>query len=256
MNIEVLMSTMKRSSINELKLKEKNISTPLLVVNQLADSDSHVIEDECRFFSYTEKGLSRSRNILLKNAKGDVGIITDDDITFIAEYKTILCNAYEKHPEAGIITFNLKIGDDTKGWDKEFTHTFWSLMSVASCQISIKPSVIRNLDIHFNESFGLGASFKSGEENLFLNDCRKKGVTIIHVPITLCSHPHEDTTGELWSADLVKSKGALSTALLGKKHVLFLLYFILVKHKEYKKTMKIKEFYRNYMNGVHEYRSR
>ena len=260
MNVYTLISACNLTSIEELCVKEKNIKDHVIIVNQNLNhkcNDKTYFDEsnDIKMVTYTEKGISKSRNRLLTNSKNGIGIITDDDITFVPDYTTLIEKVYEENPTADIITFNIKIGDKIIGSDKQFKHNQISIFSICSCQISLKINSIKDKSISFDESFGIGSSFSSGEENIFLNDCLAKGLNIIHVPILLCEHPDENTTGEKWDVRLVKSKGAFSYRILKKFYFIIGIYFMFFKHSYYKKQLSIVEFIKFFIEGKNEYKN-
>ena len=103
MNIKILMSTMNKKDIEELKLNEKNISN-CIIINQTKEQIKNIEKGDVVFYSYNEKGLAKSRNRLLEKIESDVdiGIITDDDVTFVKEYKDIVQKAYDTIKNADI----------------------------------------------------------------------------------------------------------------------------------------------------------
>ena len=64
-------------------------------------------------YNYNEQGLSKSRNRLLENMTGDIGVITDDDISFTKDALKVIEKAY-KETDADIITFNLPEVNDVR----------------------------------------------------------------------------------------------------------------------------------------------
>lgn len=254
MNIQVLMSTCNKNNIEELDLDNRNIKEECIIVNQMADKYKEEINSTIKMYSYPEKGLSKSRNRLIEHATGDIGIITDDDISFFADYNKVLENAYIKYPEADIITFCTRKGNKVIGSKKTKKHDLYSIMAIASFQISFRISSIKKYNIKLDELFGLGAKYKAGEENIFLYDCKKKRLNVIHIPEIINEHPDEETTGEKWDLDLIKAKGAFSYRILGKFHFLFLVYFIIFKYKFYKNVVSIRKFITTYMSGIKEYK--
>lgn len=254
MDIEVLMSTCNKKNIEELDLDSKNIKEKCVIINQMVDEYKEEIKDTIKMYSYPEKGLAKSRNKLIEHSTGDVGIITDDDISFTIDYDKKLQDIYEKYPKADIITFCGKKGNEIVGLKKVKKHNLYTIMAVSSFQISFRISSIKKHNIKMDELFGLGAKYKSGEENIFLYDCKKKGLNIIHVPEIISEHPDEDTTGEKWDSELIKTKGAFSYRILGNFHFIFLIYFLILKYKFYKKEVNIRKFIKVYMKGVKEYK--
>ena len=252
MKIDVLISTIKKKSISELELEKKNIKQAL-IINQMMDKCSTEKKGNYIMHSYDDKGLAKSRNRLLDGMTGDIAVITDDDITFTKDAWKVIEKAYKEN-DADLIIFNLQKGKDLIGSKKSFRYNQISAMSVCSCQVTFRVDSIRKNNIRFDENFGIHAPFGSGEENIFLSDCLKKGLKMIHVPITINSHPEEETTGERWDEKNIKSKGALMYRLHKHSYFLFLMYFAITKHKKYKKNYSFFKFIKIFNQGKKEYK--
>ena len=175
------MSTMNKQNIEELKLKEKNISN-CIIINQIKEPMEKLEKNDAILYSYNEKGLAKSRNRLLEKVETDVdvGIITDDDVIFVKNYRNIVQKAYEEMKDADIIIFKSldEDGKDRRKYplqNKKLTKK--EILQVCSIEITFKISKIKD-KVWFDEKFGLGSKYKSGEENIFLQDCYNKGVKI------------------------------------------------------------------------------
>lgn len=251
MKVEILMSACKVKKIDDI-IKGKNINN-CVIVNQLVKKNKTDKKDNVTMYSYDEKGLSKSRNRLLEHMTGDIEIITDDDITFVKNYEKIVKKAYNENPDADIILFNFKRGDEVIGGSNSFEYNKYTILKAISFQITFRKNKIIEKKIHFDEKFGIGAKYTSGEENIFLSDCLKSGLKIIHVPVILCEHPDELTTGEKWSEKEIITKGALSKRIY-KFDLLYKLYMTLTKHKYYKNDFSMLEFIKLYNKGRKEYK--
>ena len=104
--MEVLLSAMFLESwdyINTL-----NITTDVTIINQCDIDNSITLNDSGRriqFISSTQRGLSRSRNMAISNARDNICIICDNDIEYVKDYSKIITNAYSRHPDADVIVF-------------------------------------------------------------------------------------------------------------------------------------------------------
>ena len=250
MKVEVLMSACKVKKIEDI-IKNKNIKKGI-IVNQMMPKYKKDTTKNIAMYSYDEKGLSKSRNRLLENMSGDIEIITDDDITFEKDYDKIIKKAYEDNQDADVIVFNFKRGNEIIGGNKKFTYNKISILKVISFQITFRKNSIKNNNISFDERFGIGATFGSGEENIFLSDCLKKGLKIVHIPVIICTHPDEPTTGEKWTEKEIKTKGAVSRRLY-KIGILYKWYMVLTKYNNYKKEFTMPEFIKLFNQGKKEY---
>lgn len=235
MDLEILMSAMEIRNINQLELKNRNINSNILVINQNNNNFSYET-DHIRIITFNEIGLSKSRNRAIENSKGDICLITDNDTVFKNNYKKIILQAFEDNPEADIITFQIETteGKPYKKYRKDsFYHDKKSILRVNSIEIAFKREVIINSEIKFDEKFGLGSKYGLGEENIFLIDCFKKGLKIMYTPIPIVIHPLE-STGTIFNVSNTYSKGAVFFRLFGYKSILINIIFAIKKYKEYK----------------------
>lgn len=232
MNIKILMSTMNKQNIEELKLKEKNISN-CIIINQIKEPMEKLEKNDAILYSYNEKGLAKSRNRLLEKVETDVdvGIITDDDVIFVKNYRNIVQKAYEEMKEADIIIFKSldEDGKDRRKYplqNKKLTKK--EILQVCSIEITFKISKIKD-KVWFDEKFGLGSKYKSGEENIFLQDCYNKGVKIYFYNEAINAHPKE-STGTIWKEEDIYEKGALFKRLYPKICFLMVLPIAVLKN--------------------------
>ncbi len=170
-----------------------------------------VEEKGFRFLSFDEKGLSKSRNRGLEAAEGDIIIIADDDLEYCEGFQAKIKNAFIQNPDADGITFRVITpkGEAYKSYsEKSFKHNRKSIYNVSSVEMAFRLKSIRKHRIIFDNDFGLGAKFKSGEETIFLNDALDKGMNIYFVPEDIVIHPLE-SSGKVLDQDFFFSKGAL-----------------------------------------------
>jgi len=195
MKVEVLVATMHQSDHHILE--KMNIQTDAVVVNQCEKEDYEEINfngNKIKFISRTERGLSRSRNIALENATGDICIIADEDIIYENNYQETIKKAYENLPQADIIVFDIAYDNpqiiEMKFGTEQFKMGLRRAMQVNSVRITFKLNAILNNKIIFNSLFGAGSIYSHGEENIFIKECLKKGLAIYYYPqkiATVCS---------------------------------------------------------------------
>lgn len=212
MNIKVLISTMNKNNIDELELEKKNIKN-CIIVNQTSIQKKAEEKEGYYMVSYNEKGLSKSRNRLIENLTDntDIAVITDDDVSFIKDYDKTVEKAYKEINDADIIVFKSldENGKPRKKYlNKNKKLKKLELLSVCSIEITFKVSSIKN-KIKFNEKFGLASIYKSGEENVFLEECRKRGLNIYFYNEFINVHAAESTGMSKWNEKDIYDKGAL-----------------------------------------------
>lgn len=170
-------------------VQRTNVQSDVIIVNQ-CDKDS--IEEfdfinkkglSChgKFICTTERGLSKSRNMAIRNSWGDVCLICDDDEYLEDDCEEIIVKAYNETPNADIISFAF----DRE--DKCFSsipakHNFRSLLKTSSVEISFRREAILEKRIWFDEKMGSGSGNGAGEENMFLMVCRRGGLKMFYNP--------------------------------------------------------------------------
>lgn len=242
MDIEIVISSMKLENIKQFDIGIKNIRSNVLFINQ-TNNNFKYINNKVRMYNFNERGLSKSRNRGLKISKGDIILLTDDDVVFKDNYENVLLSVFKEYPEVDIITFQIQTpkGKLYKNYNKrKYKHNKRTVLGVSSIEIALRKESIINHNVCFDDRFGLGAKYPTGEENIFLMDCLKKGFNIIYIPIPLVIHPKE-SSGTKYNRTLFFSKGALFARLFGWKCWLFDLAFCIKKYKNYSKVFQFLE---------------
>ena len=177
-------------------IERSNVQTDVVVVNQ-CDKDSVDEFDfknkkgetcHAKFINTTERGLSRSRNMAIRNAWGDVCQICDDDEILPDDYEEIILNAYNGLQNVIIITFALNWLDHSKVYPEEKKSVgLKEILQTSSQQITFKRNLLSKSNIIFDEKMGSGTGNGGGEENRFLLDCRKAGFKMFYIPKVIAS---------------------------------------------------------------------
>lgn len=183
MDAQVLISCMNQ---NVGIVKQSNLSQNVLVINQCN------VSNECRyeypnhivFIDSPSRGLSRSRNLAIKNSDAEICIICDDDEVFIDNIQEKIAEVYEQYRDADIIVFKIKnrIG---KLKNKPHFLSIFELFHVCSVQITFRREKICSKKIFFDVNMGSGTGNGGGEEVDFLLRCYKAGLKICYVPLEI-----------------------------------------------------------------------
>ncbi|WP_293748958.1 glycosyltransferase family 2 protein [uncultured Paraglaciecola sp.] len=167
---------------------------------------------------YTKSiGLSNNRNNALQASTAKYIWFLDDDVEVIADGCLQAFEELEQGSSDVISTCYVIDGRKTrKNYKKEaFLHNRLSIMKVSSIEIMCNREALIKNAILFDARFGLGAEFKSGEENIFLSDCLNQGLKIMYQPICTSLHPDE-TSGSNYQDKLqLVSKGAIIRRVYG-----------------------------------------
>ncbi len=250
MTLKILIATMN----GDFFKKSKSVPAEYLLINQYDKEPIKI--DEKNIFNFKEKGLAKSRNHAIENANSDICLISDDDLTYMDNVEQIITNAFYEHGNADIITFQLQTpdGDMYKKYKpQKFWHTQKTLMGVCSVEIAFKLKSINKIKLRFDEKFGLGSEFPTGEEIIFLTDALKKGLKILYIPKPIVIHPLETSGKDYTNISLIEAKGAMFYRIFG---ILGYIASLLYAYKKYKfSPFSFKEFSFMIVNGIKNYRS-
>ena len=177
-------------------IQTSKVQVDIVVVNQ-CDEDKreeffflNKAGHQCKalFISTTERGLSRSRNMAIKNSDADICLICDDDESFSDTLEEDILNEYIKHPDADCITFALDRKDfPTVYPQKTSALTAKMILQTSSQQITFRRKAITEKGILFDEKMGSGTKNGGGEENKLLFDCKKSGLRLLYVPTVIAT---------------------------------------------------------------------
>lgn len=206
-----------------------------------------------RMFSVTERGLTKSRNMAIREATADICMLCDDDGVFVPGYEAAIVKAYEALPQADLIVFKL-VDYPTSFADRIVRLRFPKTMRVCSCQISFRRERLLEHHIRFDELLGAGTGNGAEEELKFLLDCEKAGLAIYYVPVEIASVAQETST---WfggfDETFFENRGATTRYILGTGLAsAYALYYILRKRNLYRDTISSRQALRAIFRGIRE----
>ena len=148
-----------------------------------------------RILSSATKGLSVNRNIALSKATAPLLLIRDDDVDYTEEGLRAVVDAFHRHKDMDIVTFRYASKSHTKyypaGARDLAAHEKGYF--ITSFEIALRRESVQG-KIWFNENFGIGATFPSGEEDVFICDCLSSGLRGIFEPVTIARHDGTTTS--------------------------------------------------------------
>lgn len=236
-------------------ITRSNIKSDCVIINQCDENTKEEISiDEnkiCLWINSTERGLSISRNMAIKNSKADICLIADNDEMFDENIEEKILKAYEEIPHADIIVFNLH-NKLTKLKDKIYKLSRLETLKVASWQITFKKISIIDNNINFDIKLGAGTGNGAGEENKFLLDAYDKGLQIYHCPINIAKMiENESTWFNGYDEEYFYKRGASTRYILGFwMSCVYAIYFLIFKYDMYKNDTKFFYAMINIFNGI------
>lgn len=180
MKLQVLVSTMHQT--DHSLLEKMNIQSDAIVINQC---DRDCIErfifrgHDILWMSMNERGVGLSRNNALMRASGDILLFADDDVIYADDYVEKIMRCFENNPKMDLIVFNLRSQNPNRPEaivEREYKLHWFNSLKFGASRIAIRKDAIRKANVFYSLLFGGGAKYQSGEDNLFIIQCLKKGV--------------------------------------------------------------------------------
>lgn len=240
----------------------KNLLNPLenvkyLISHQIFDNKDYSIKinrNDVLYKKSYSKGLARNRNAALLYATGDICLIADDDVSYSKGYFDNIIKAFKENPDADIITFKAKTNLFEPEFKKYPNFAFWhnikSIFKVSSIEIAFKLKSIKTNGLKFDENFGLGSMFTSGEEIIFLMDAFKKGLGIKFIPYYIVNHPYERSgTKSKYINEKIIASGAIFYRMFGLGCILFTIYSVFYNYVEYRAQKSLLQYLKLSLHG-------
>lgn len=208
-------------------------------VNEICEKYANIFE--IKNIQSCKKGISVARNVGLNFINGDIVMLSDDDAWYPSDALERVVTFFAEKPEADILL--TQIYDPIRGiYYKDYGKTskklrcIFDLLSKSSIEIAFRYS---NVNIRFDEMFGLGAIFVAGEENDFLIQCYRKNANIYYLPVITVYHPKKiaKTTDEQ-----IIAKGAFYSKNFG----VFISVFVLIRDLLKKRQNNCRWFFYGY----------
>ncbi|WP_072091822.1 glycosyltransferase family 2 protein [Trabulsiella odontotermitis] len=195
------------------------------------------------------RGVTKSRNILIKNSSADIIYFCDDDVTLSDSFDKILRAAHSEYSDDAIL-FNIRdeFGEYRKDYPREVLNkTRFNIMSVGTIEISIKGN---HDPIFFPEDIGAGTELPIGDEAIYLSQFLNKKRTIRYVPHTIAIHPRE-STGQEVSKVSIYSRGVALKRVFGRLSYPLALLFLFRRKNLFKTKEGILSAMVTFFSGVY-----
>ncbi|MDF4793495.1 glycosyltransferase [Vibrio parahaemolyticus] len=239
MKIEVLVSTY-NDGFNNIVF---NDDFYYLIIHQVdAELSSKYLDafnfkfsrnDKVRYIQcIDEKGLSKSRNVALENAVGDYLWIMDDDVEiFKNSYQLIsqMISREKLDTSVWVLNYTTK-SEDVSAYNlknvKKSNLSLWDSFHVCSINMLMKASDIKG--IRFDEKFGLGSAYPSGEEYIYISDVIKGKLKVRQTSLVASKHPPVSSGDDFYSKkNVTAAKVEMLKRVHGKLgHLIFFAFFL------------------------------
>lgn len=152
------------------------------------------VRGDVRVITQKGRGLCRSRNFAIENARAEYVLITDDDVTFHLDGVLTALKQMQNHPYLDFATFKVNTNKHYPATEFIFNEKTPKGYYASSLEMMMHRQSIAG-KVRFNELFGLGAPVLScGEEDLWIHDALNAGLKGGFFPIVIVSHLHDSTS--------------------------------------------------------------
>lgn len=218
-------------------VRKSNITGDCVIINQCDREGYEEYPTEtgtARMFSSCQRGLTRSRNLAICKAQGDICLICDDDEFFVPDYEARILDAYAQLPQADVIIFKM-VNRQPSFPDQVMRLRFPKTMKVASWQISFRREKLLEAGVRFDELLGAGTGNGAEEELKFLLDCQRSGLVIYYVPAEIASVAQEASTWfDGFNETFFENRGATTRYILGSPlAAAYGIYYVVRKRSMY-----------------------
>lgn len=256
MTLQLLVAAMNREP-QELA-EEMRIDSDAIIVSQ---GDHYAYEEldyngnNVRYYSVAERGVGLSRNHSLLRATADISLFADEDIIYEPGYEQNVLAAFEEHPEADMLLFNVQAmpGRETYHNDNFGRVRWYNSGRYPTYSFAVRTRKVHQNNITFSLLFGGGARYSNGEDSLFIRDCLRAGLKVYKVPVTI---GHEKERQSTWftgyNTKFFYDRGVLYHYLYGRLARLMALRFILAHREKMCQEITWKEAYRLMRQGICE----
>ena len=239
MKICVLLSCMYQTDYSIIE--KSNIQSDVVVVNQ-CDVDDIVEFDfenkygkicHVKFISTQERGLSKSRNMAIRNTSADICLIADDDEYFFDGYEDRILSTFQNDYKSDFIAFKLEYAKKFFS-EKEYKIKFFDVPRLCSVQMAFRRDKIIKEEIFFDELMGSGSGNGSGEEIKFAMQCFKRGLKMKYIPILIAkiNEGSESRWFKGYTVEYFKNLGWSSRRIFGLCWGIIYLFYHALSHQK------------------------
>lgn len=214
-----------------------NLESDAIIINQ---TDHFGYEEykhknkRIQCFAFSERGVGLSRNNALMRAEGDIVLFSDEDIVYDQGYEKKVLTAFEEHPEADFLLFNMRVGEVRATYHIKKFHRvhIWNAGRYPTYSFAVRREKLHAANVMFSLLFGGGAKYSNGEDSLFLKDCLEYGLKVYAIPVELgCERERESTWFQGYTDKFFIDRGVLYHFLYGALAYLMAVRFIAVHGK-------------------------
>lgn len=234
-----------------------NIRCDAVIVNQ-CDADAETVVQgnsggTLLCIDSSERGLSRSRNMAMARAQGELCLLADDDETFADDVADIVARAFDEHPEAAILLFNVGNSSATR-YRRARRVGYRGAMRTSSSSIAFRRNSVLKEGIRFDVEMGSGTGHGACEETKFLFDSMRRGLTVVGVPYIIATKTLHSASKwfEGYTRDYFLQRGWATQRFMGPFFAtLYAFYTAARQYPKYRRTLSPLVALTAFLKGVY-----
>lgn len=257
--IQVQIVTMKQQDFS--LLRKMNVQCDAIIGNQGMAENSISTETfnghTAIMYSWNEKGVGLNRNNLMLRGDSEITLFADDDVVYVDGYADIILKAFDEHPEADGITFDvIPIPETIDPCKNEKWHRIrsYNCLKYGAPRLAVRTRVLKELNIYYSLLFGGGAKYSSGEDSLFIMQLLKAGAKLFAYPAKIGTVTFENTWFKGYNEKYFYDKGVFFYFISRKYAKPLCLQYCVRKSRLFEKDYSWKEAYRLMIDGIEKYK--
>jgi hypothetical protein len=173
---------------------------------------------DVRVLSLATTGVAKSRNAVLREARGELVLFADDDVAFDEAGVSRALAEFAADPRLAILLG--RAVDETGALRKRYPArradlTLWNCARAATYEMVVRTDLIRAAGLRFDEDFGAGVANYLGDEYVFIADALRRGLHCEFAPITLATHPVDSSGARFGSRADARARAAVFERVFG-----------------------------------------
>lgn len=237
-SVQVLVATMHQNDFS--KIDKMNIRSDVIFANQAETTAYEKIKYKdfhAEMVTTATRGVGLNRNIALFYATGDLLVLADDDMVYDRDYVEMVQKAFEKHPDADAVIFNIRtVGarSDRRLNRKESKVAFYNALNYGAARIAVRRESLMKSRICFSTYFGGGCRYSAGEDSLFICDMLRHGFKIYTSADVIATVDQSTSTWfQGYTEKYFQDKGAFYKAVFGSFALVMCLQDLIRHRKRY-----------------------
>ena len=158
---------------------------------------------DVRVIRLKSTGVTASRNAAIREATAEVLVFGEEDVTWLPAGLAEVLATFEDNPRLAVLLG--RANDETGALRKRYpaireSANMWNSARVGTIELAVRPEMLRQANVTFDEDFGAGTPNFLGDEYIFVADANRAKLKCDYFPITFSQHP-KDSSGTRFGTD-------------------------------------------------------